>query len=174
MNEILTFHRGSDSTVEGNKPYHYRACGVDGIYLHDGFKKVDDGYGESVVIEAVEELHKVIGLKLVQERPHLAAREVRFLREQMGKTQIELANEIGVSGQMIARYEKEDQTDVTGPSDRLLRAIYVTHLFPEQQSEIMQTIIHLYMEAETDAKSLIFSKAENHWTRSSSEHSAVC
>lgn len=174
MNEILTFHRGDDSTVEGHKSYHYRASGVDGIYLHDGFEIVDDGYGESVVIEAAEELHQLIGLKLVQERPHLTAREVRFLREQMGKTQIELANEIGVSGQMIARYEKEDQTDVTGPSDRLLRAIYVTHLFPEQQSKIMQKIIHLHMEAETNAKSLIFSKAENHWTRTGPENSAVC
>jgi transcriptional regulator with XRE-family HTH domain len=174
MNEILTFHRGENNEVEGREPHLYRACGVDGIYLHDGFEVVDDGYGESIIIEDAEELHKVIGLMLVQERPHLSAREVRFLREQMGKTQLELANEIGVSDQMIARYEKEDQTDVTGPSDRLLRALYVTHLFPDRQSEIMQTIINLYMEAETNAKSLAFSRAEKHWRASDPINSAAC
>lgn len=173
MSDVLNFCLRDEASENESEPYLYRACGIDGVYLHDGFSIVDDGYGESVVIENADELHKVIGLTVAQERSHLSAREVKFLREQMGKTQTELANEIGVSAQMIARYEKEDQTDITGPADRMLRALYVTHLFPDQQGDIMRRIIGLYKEDESGVQSLVFSHADKHWTEKRAVFSAL-
>ncbi len=162
MTEVLNFCKGGER--EAPSPLLYRACGLDGIYLHNGYKRVDAGpYGGGVIVEDADELHKAIGLEVALARPYLTHREVRFLREQMGKSQRELGDEIGVSAQMVARYEKEDQSDITGPADRLLRAVYVTHLFPSRQSEIMGVIIALHQESEDCVTSLEFVRAGAHW-----------
>jgi DNA-binding transcriptional regulator YiaG len=164
MSDILSFH--CQKVDEEKEPILYRACGVDGIYLYDGYEVVDEGpYGKSLIVHDADTLHKVIGLEIVLSRPHLSYRDVVFLRGQMDKSQVQLANEIGVSVQMVARYEKEEQTDITGPADRLLRAVYVAHLFPEQQAKIMGKIIGLYQEGEDDVPNLVFSRAQMHWVK---------
>ncbi len=164
MTKLLTISRGEQP--QKNEPHHYKACGVEGIYLENGFTVTkDEGYGPGVIIEDADSLHKLIGLQIVISRPHLNYRDVKFLRGQMDKTQIDLANEIGVSVQMIARYEKAEHTDVTGPADRLLRVLYVTHLFPDRQTEIMNVIIGLYQEAESGVENLVFSRAKMHWEK---------
>lgn len=164
MTHDISFFRGEQ--IKPHEPHHYKACGVDGIYLEDGFTVTEDcDYGAGVIIEDADGLHQVIGLKIVLSRPHLNYRDVKFLRVQMGKTQIELANEIGVSEQMIARYEKIDHTDITGPADRLLRVLYVSQLFPDQQAEIMKIILSLYQEAESGVENLVFSRAQMHWDK---------
>lgn len=166
MNDTLTF---SQTDAEKSDPLHYKACGVDGIYLESGYQLVEDEiYGPGLIIEDAENLHKEIGFAIALSRPRLSFRDVRFLRRQMGKSQAALGNEIGVSEQMIARYEKDDQTDITGPADRVLRALYVTHLFPEHQTEVMNVIIGLYQEAESNVENLVFSRAQMHWQNQSS------
>lgn len=171
MSNLLSISRGEQP--QNNEPHHYKACGVDGIYLENGFTVTEDeGYGVGVIIEDADSLHKLIGLQMVISRPHLNYRDVKFLRGQMDKTQIEMSNEIGVSEQMIARYEKADHTDITGPADRLLRVLYVTHLFPKKQAKIMKVIIDLYQEAESNIENLVFSRAQMHWQKRDCPRSA--
>src|SRR5690606_8939703 len=80
----------SNEAVSGN-PYRYRACGLDGIYLLNGYT-VEDHEGERhVAIADVDGLHQVIGRHLVMHRKALAPRELRFLRNTMDLTQRELA-----------------------------------------------------------------------------------
>ncbi|WP_157084371.1 helix-turn-helix domain-containing protein [Sediminimonas qiaohouensis] len=164
MNNVLAFHCEEDGAEK--EPMLYRACGVEGIYLHDGYEIIDEGdYGRSLIVHDADTLHKIIGLEIALSRPHLSHRDVVFMRGQMEKSQVELANEIGVSAQMVARYEKEDQTDITGPADRLLRAVYVAHLFPDQQERIMHKIIGLYQDEDDTVPNLVFSRAQAHWAK---------
>ena len=56
----------------------------------------------------------------------LTGKEVRFLRKEINLTQSELGRLFGVDAQTVARREK-GENNVSGPAERLLRALYLEH-----------------------------------------------
>jgi hypothetical protein len=72
------------------KPLHYTACGLDDVYLVNGFTREQIDGEEAVSIEDMDGLWKAIGLSLARDRKALTAKEVRFLRHHMDQTQAEL------------------------------------------------------------------------------------
>jgi DNA-binding transcriptional regulator YiaG len=121
MTKLMTY----DGDGEPNSdPLHYRACGLDDVYLVNGFtREVIDG-DEAVTINDMDGLWKAIGLVLVTGRKALAPKEVRFLRHHMDLTQAELGAKLRVSDQTIARWEKGETPD-HGPEDVLLRVLFL-------------------------------------------------
>jgi DNA-binding transcriptional regulator YiaG len=116
------FYIGDDAPAP--KPYLYKECGLDHIYLMNGFsiERVD---GEDYVsIENVDGLWKAIGLNLVTEKKILSPKEIRFLRGLMGMTQSELAKLLRVDDQTVARWEKK-KSKLPGPADLGLRMLFL-------------------------------------------------
>ncbi len=105
------------------RPYHYTECGLDNVYLVNGFKLVETPRGRGVQIENMPGLHRAIGRFLLEEKKQLTGRELRFLRHELNMTQETLSHLVGVNVQTVARWEK-GQSDVPGPADRLMRVIY--------------------------------------------------
>ena len=101
-------------------PRLYETCGLDNIWLVDGFEIVRHADEELIQPEDVEGLHKAIALHLVRFRKSLGGREIRFIRRAIDMTQGELAHGLGVNVQTVARWEK-DKVNIPGPEDRLLR-----------------------------------------------------
>ena len=90
-------------------PYHYTECGLDYVYLQNGFsEEMDPEYGRLVSFKNVTDLHKAIALHVIYKQGSITPAEFRFLRKQMELTQAALAAEYGVSAQTIANYEKGD------------------------------------------------------------------
>jgi putative transcriptional regulator len=125
------FIEGLECTCE---PYHYRASGLDNVYLVNGFRPRETSYGTGVTIENVEALHRAIGYELITQQRALSPREFRFLRKQMGFTQQELADRLRLDEQTIGRYEKE-QTAIPGPVDLTIRMLFVLYHMPADQRE---------------------------------------
>lgn len=121
MSENFYLTGESESTCA---PYHYRACGLDSIYLLNGFDLHEHDGDAHVSIKDIDGLHLAIGKHLVMHRKALAPREIRFLRKTMGKSQAELAEELGVTSQTVARWEKGEH-DISGAAEKLLRAIFL-------------------------------------------------
>ena len=88
------------------KPYHYKECGLDNIYLGSGFSLEEADGDQYVSIINVDGLWKSIGLMLVTRKKTLSPKEIRFLRMQMDKTQSEIARLLRVDDQTVARWEK--------------------------------------------------------------------
>lgn len=103
--------------------YHYTLCGLGDVYLVNGFTRHDTPYGSGVSIEDVAGLHRVIAEDIIRRRARLDGAEVRFLRKELDLSQNGLAVLLGVDTQTVARWEK-GQSDVPGPADRLIRALY--------------------------------------------------
>lgn len=121
------------------KPYHYRACGLDDVYLTSGFAERPSEFGLSVLIDDVRGLHHAIGLSIINESKPLSPREFRFLRKNMDLTQEDLAARLRVDAQTIARYEK-DQSAIPGATNMVLR-MFAFHVMPsERQDEIAEEI----------------------------------
>ncbi len=119
------------------EPLRYRECGLDSVFLLNGFRKeVVDGE-EFVTIEDLDGLWKAIGLHLVLRRKTFSPQEVRFLRRQMDMTQAELAALLRVSDQTVARWEK-GEVNVPGPADFALRTTFL--LSPTAQPEGKQLV----------------------------------
>jgi putative transcriptional regulator len=107
-----------------SEPLHYAACGLDDVYLVNGFTREQIDGEDAVTIEDMDGLWKAIGLALVKGRKTLAPKEVRFLRHHMDMTQAELSAELRVSDQTVARWEK-GETPTPGPADVALRMLFL-------------------------------------------------
>jgi putative transcriptional regulator len=104
--------------------YHYTECGLDNIYLLNGFSFVETPRGRAVHIQDMKGLHRAIGEMLVSEKKHLAGNEFRFLRHELNMTQANLAALLGVDVQALARWEKKKTESVPGPAQRVIRLLY--------------------------------------------------
>jgi putative transcriptional regulator len=110
-------------------PFHYVACGLDDVYLTNGYEIEKTPHGTGVSIRNVDEVLSAIGMFLVANKKQLSGKEIRFLRHQMDYTQSELARMLGVSSQQVARYEKDKNGScISGASDRILRLLYREHV----------------------------------------------
>ncbi|VXC64123.1 helix-turn-helix domain-containing protein [Sphingomonas sp. AX6] len=117
MNNELFCSRGKEQT---KRPHLYEDCGLDNIWLVDGFTIVHRNGEDLIEPEDVEGLHKAIARHIVCHRKGLMGREVRFIRRALDMTQGELAHRLGTGVQTVARWEK-DKVNIPGPEDRLLR-----------------------------------------------------
>ena len=104
--------------------YHYTECGLDYVYLLNGFRleKVDGEEYSS--IDDTHGLHRVIGLAVARQARPLDGSEIRFLRVEMNMTQKALGDLLGVDGQTLARWEKGEYP-IPKAEDVVLRAYYL-------------------------------------------------
>ncbi len=121
---MTKFVRRNGRNPDG-KVLHYKACGLDDVYLLSGWSRENVEGENYITVEDLDDLWKAIGLHLVTERKALAPKELRFLREYMDLTQAELAAKVRVTDQTIARWEK-GETETPGSSDFLIRILFLT------------------------------------------------
>src|ERR1700722_11706010 len=103
--------------------YHYTECGLNNIYLLNGYQLIKAPRGEAVSVKDVDGLHKAIGMILVTAKKDLIGDELRFLRHELLMSQSTLAMLLGVSEQAIRRCERGRVT-MPKPSESLLRLLY--------------------------------------------------
>jgi DNA-binding transcriptional regulator YiaG len=115
-----------------NEPLHYKTCGLDDIYLVNGYSVEETAYGRGIAIHDIDDLHQAIALRIVSEKKRLNGKEFRFLRKQMDMTQAELGIRLGVDAQTVARYEKGEST-IHGSADNLIRFVVCLSVLPEAQ-----------------------------------------
>lgn len=104
--------------------YHYEECGLSNVWLLDGYEiEVDEAYGDLVSISSVHELHKAIGLYLINEKPELNGEEIRFLRKELNLSQKNLAGILSVNESTVRNWES-DRVAIGKPAELVLRALY--------------------------------------------------
>ena len=106
--------------------YHYTACGLDNVWLKNGYTIKDTTYGKAVAVIAVDHLHALLAQKLVLKPGRLTGKELRFLRVQMGLSQTGLADLQGVSEQAVSLWERHGK--VPRANDSLTRLFYLAHV----------------------------------------------
>src|SRR4030095_4658011 len=85
--------------------YHYTLCGLDNIWLVNGYKHHDTAYGPGVAVEDVDGLHRAIATDLICGKRDLSGKELRFLRKGLDLSQEGLAMLLGTTAQTVARWE---------------------------------------------------------------------
>jgi putative transcriptional regulator len=116
-----------EGVPDKKKMYQYRGCGLDDVYLWNGYTHERTPEGDGISIQDVDGLHRAIGTRLVTLKKELNGNELRFLRKEMNLTQTELSRFIGLSSQQVARWEKAHSA-ISGAADLLLRKLYLEHI----------------------------------------------
>jgi len=161
------FYLTGESVSDG-KPYPYRSCGLDGIFLLNGYEIHHHDGEPHVVIKDMDGLHVAIGTHLVLSRKALAPKELRFLRKTLDMSQAELAEKLGNTSQSVARWEK-GEVEIPGPAEKFLRAYFLArNLSDRSDLETLRTLIVEGLEqldaTDEQARPVQF-KLTKHWTQ---------
>ena len=102
--------------------YHYRECGLDNVWLLNGYELHDTPYGKGVSFVDVEGLDAAIAKALTEKPAPLTGRELRFLRIMLDMSQKSLGELFGKSAQTVALWEKSEA--LNPEVEYLIRHVY--------------------------------------------------
>ena len=103
--------------------YQYKQSGLDNVWLVNGFEVISTPYGNAVKFENANELDGAIAKALLHKNEVMNGKEFRFLRQQIGMSQNDVAQFMQLDVQTIARWEKE-QIALPFANDAILRFLY--------------------------------------------------
>ncbi len=106
-----------------DKKYHYVECGLDDVYLVNGFERTKSARGTSIAIRDIDALHRAIGESLCLKKKDLTGKEFRFLRREMLMSQSTLAHLLDVGEQTVHRWET-GKASIPKAAEALLRLMY--------------------------------------------------
>lgn len=85
---------------------HYKNCGLDNIWLMNGFNVRKTTYGKVTSYTDVDGLYLAITMELCKGKYIITPEMFRFLRKQLNLTQAALGEKLGYADQTIAKWEK--------------------------------------------------------------------
>lgn len=110
--------------IDTAKGFHYTDCGLDNIWLLNGYELQSTPYGDGYSIQDMDGLHDAIARSIVT-GPTMRGQEVRFLRSLLDLSQSGLAEILGVTRDAIAKWETREPTKTINKSaDRTLRMFF--------------------------------------------------
>lgn len=92
--------------------YHYTACGLDNVWLENGYQVKQSRHGKAVAVPDVDGLHRLLAAKLAEKEGRLSGKEFRFLRVQLGLTQGGLGKLLDVSENAVSLWERKDSVPI--------------------------------------------------------------
>jgi putative transcriptional regulator len=132
--------------------YHYAECGLDNIYLVDGYSLRETDYGRTVSIVDTEGLHTLIGKDIVESPSLMTGAEFRFLRLEMDISQKRIAALINADEQAVRRWEKARGKGVKGPGERMMRVLYMQFMGDSEIRRKIERLAELDVLAHPTAK----------------------
>jgi hypothetical protein len=120
-----------------NKGFQFVDCGLDNIFLQDGYSIVDTGYGPASVIRDPEDLHHAIAAYVLGLRD-LCGKEGRYLRSWLGLNDQELALEIDLTDNKVADWSRLPDHKIPAKSAARLRTLCMKRL-PDNFKPVQQS-----------------------------------
>jgi DNA-binding transcriptional regulator YiaG len=101
--------------------YHYKECGLDNVWLENGFAAKATPYGKAVAIDDAIDLHKVLTLNLTMKKGRITGKELRFMRVVLGMSQEGLGKCVGATEQSVSLWERTGK--VPQSADSIVRML---------------------------------------------------
>jgi DNA-binding transcriptional regulator YiaG len=111
--------------IEGGAMHHFKNCGLDYVWLRNGFEYRDTPNGRAVRIHDLNGLHEAIAKWVVTNPMRFRGQEVRYLRSMLGLSQDGLSKALGRKRASVARWEADRMKAIPQSADHSLRMFYV-------------------------------------------------
>ena len=128
--------------------YHYTECGLDNVYLVNGFSISKDGNEEVILINDIHGLHQAIGIHIANKTGLLKGKEIKFIRTMFDVSPKTLGLMLGYDYQTILAWEK-NKSPISVTADHFLKVLFMNYLDVESGKEIYGKINEL---ADLDAE----------------------
>ena len=106
--------------------YHYTECGLDNVWLKNGYTERQTPYGCGVAVSDADQLHDVQALAIAKKAGRITGQELRFLRSMLDLSQGALAATLGVKDQSISLWERKDS--ISTAAEAVVRMLVVEKL----------------------------------------------
>ncbi len=138
--------------------YHYTECGLQNVWLTNGYDVCEIDGEKAVSMSDVDELHELIG-RSIAAKSNLNAREIRFLRKELGLSQKRLEDLLGSTEQTVSLWERRGR--MPKGYDRLVRLLYLEKIDGNVKvQEIINRLIELDFR---QSEKLVFSDTRTGW-----------
>ena len=148
------------------KKYHYTECGLNNIYLINGFNITQSENGdEEIFIHDIHGLHKAIGETLIFKQGLLTGNEIKFIRTTLDLSQKGLGQLLGLDYQTILGWEK-NKNPISKTADHFLRIIFFSYLNKESDHliyEKINEIADLDVEGQEGQNNIELREVEDEW-----------
>lgn len=143
--------------------FHYKSCGLDNVFLLNGYEVRELEGSRAVAIHDLKGLHRAIAEQLIEKRAPLTGKELRFLRVEMDFSQKALGQLLGVTDQAVAKWEKGQTKKLPNAVNTLIRLIARECLLKRQGSvfEFAQELAEL--DHHVDGYRLELTETEDGW-----------
>ena len=122
--------------------FHYTACGLDNVWLKNGYDEHDTKEGKGVSIHNLDELHTAIGHSLAHKNAPLTGKEFRYLRIELDFSQKAIGDILEKTDQTIANWEK-DNVALPRLADAAIRTLYLESVGDEPISGLITKLADL-------------------------------
>ncbi|MEM6649325.1 MAG: transcriptional regulator [Pseudomonadota bacterium] len=139
--------------------HQYTGCGLDNIWLINGFEITETAYGEAVSYRDIDGLHRAIGMSIAESNAPLTAAEFKFLRRELDWTQNHLAKLLSVDEQTVGRWEREEVA-LTGPAQTVIRLLYLTYC---ENKNVKRIVDDLAAIDSSPINRRFYSLEKDHW-----------
>lgn len=101
--------------------YHYKMCGLDNVWLENGYIEKNGRYGKTMAICDADQLHKLLACEVSNKKGRLSGQELKFLRNFLCLSQKSLGDMLGCSEGAVSLWERNDAIPVS--EDALVRML---------------------------------------------------
>jgi len=138
--------------------YHYTESGLQNVWLNNGFRIRKTSGGDAVAISNADGLHQAIG-RHIAAKGYMTGKEFRFLRKELDLSQNRFANWIGLSEDMVSKWERLGR--VPKSACRFIQAIYLEKIDGNVKiTEMVERLANLDREQESK---LVFEDTDDGW-----------
>lgn len=131
----------------------YTACGLDYVYLSNGFAVRETRHGKGIAVHDAEALHAAIARAVITSPRPLRGQEVRFLRSLLRLSQDGLARVLRTKRLTVARWEAKPNHAIPGTADAALRLFYSlkadNHALASQACDLLGELDELQYQLDT-------------------------
>jgi len=106
--------------------YHYTECGLNNVWLKNGYRTVETPYGPATSVADVDGLNQAVALSLTEKKGQIDGKELRFLRMTLELTQLQLGQLLGAQEQTVSLWERKGT--ITPTADMVVRLLVAEKL----------------------------------------------
>ena len=137
--------------------YQYKGCGLNNIYLVNGYVEKETNYGNAVSVSKLKELHNVIGFTIITSSKAITGKEIRFLRKDLDLSIVDLSVLTMISTSYIEEIEKMDSiVENDKKLVSLINIIKLLYLNKVKNSMSYKAKIDLLFKRKRDTKNKLY------------------
>lgn len=140
--------------------HHYTECGLDNVWLANGYTVHNTPYGKGVSVDHADDLLAALARWLTLKPGRLTGKELRFLRTFLTLSQASLARMTGATEQSVSLWERTGKVPMA--SDALVRMLVLEKL--EGDSTVSQVIERINRVERLVHQSLVLRSRQHRWT----------